>query len=171
MSRAFVNEDNDQPEELPEIPQSPNPGYITAAGLAGLKAELARLETVDRPPLETAIAGGGGEAGQAETELARIRQRVKYLEARIARAIVTDPAAAAPDHVHFGAIVTVRDQSGHQMRVHIVGEDETDPEHNTVSCFSPLARALMTKQVGDIALWRRPIGDLELTVLAIEPGI
>ncbi|MEO5929972.1 MAG: GreA/GreB family elongation factor [Candidatus Kapaibacterium sp.] len=166
MSRAFVNEDSDQPEELPEIPQSSNPGYITSAGLARLKAELHHLETVDRPPLEAASAAGSPDGG----ELARIRQRVRYLEARIARAIVTDPTAAAPDHVHFGAIVTVRDQNGNRMRVHIVGEDETDPEHNTVSCFSPLARALMTKQVGDVAIWRRPIGNLELTVLGIEPG-
>jgi transcription elongation factor GreB len=166
MSRAFVNEDSNQPEELPEIPQSSNPGYITSSGLARLRAELNHLETVERPPLEAAVAGGSPDEG----ELARIKQRVRYLEARIARAIVKDALAAAPDHVYFGAIVTVRDQNGNPMRVHIVGEDETDPEHNRVSCFSPLAKALMTRRVGDVAIWRRPIGDLELTVLAIEPG-
>ena len=47
-------------------------------------------------------------------------------------------------------------------------EDETDPEHNRVSCFSPLAKALMSKQVGESVIWQRPIGDIELTVLGIE---
>jgi transcription elongation GreA/GreB family factor len=168
MSRAFVDDDNDLPEELPELPQSDNPGYITPGGLARLKAELERLETVERPPLDAAVEAGGADAVEAETRRARIEQRIKYLQARIGRAIVVDPTAAAPDRVHFGAVVTVRDQNGQEMRVHIVGEDETDPARNTVSAFSPLAKALMTKKVGETVTWHRPIGDLDLTVLAIE---
>lgn len=170
MSRAFVDDDSQQPEELPELPQSDNPGYITLAGLLALKKELEQLESVELPPLYSAIEEGNANAVEAETQRARLEQRANYLRARINRAIVVNPSAAAPDRVHFGSIVTVRDQNGQQMRVHIVGEDETDPEHNRVSCFSPLAKSLATKEVGDTVTWHRPIGDLDLTVLAIEPG-
>lgn len=170
MSRAFVDDDSDHIEELPELPQSDNPGYITPAGMARLNEELRVLEQEKLPPLQEAIEAGGPDTSQAEGELAAIDQRIKYLHARIARAIVVDPSAAeaAPDRVHFGSVVTVRDQNGHEMRVHIVGEDETDPEHGRVSCFSPLAKALLTKQTGETVTWHRPIGDLNLTILNIE---
>ncbi len=170
MSSAFVDEDSDHIEQLPELPQSEHPGYLTPKGMQSLQAELEMLEQGKRPPLLDEIETGGPNASEAEAKLARVEQRVKYLQARIARAIVVDPAAAAEDHVHFGAVVTVRDQNGHEMTVHIVGEDETDPEHGKVSWVSPLAKALMTKQVGDIVTWHRPIGDLDLTVLAIARG-
>lgn len=168
MSSAFIDEDSEHLEELPEIPQSDNPGYITPGGLKRLKAELESLEQEKRPPLLAEIEEGGAGATQAETALARIEQRVKYLHARIGRAIVVDPATAAPDRVHFGSIVTVRDQDGHEMHVHIVGEDETDPERGRVSCFSPLAKALMTRQAGDTVVWNRPIGDSTLTIISID---
>jgi transcription elongation GreA/GreB family factor len=168
MSRAFVDEDSEHQEELPEIPQSHNPGYITPQGYARLQEELDRLEHIQRPPLVAEIEEGGAGATQAEIKLARMEQRIKYLHARIGRAIIVDPSSAAPDRVHFGTVVHVRDQQGHELRVHIVGEDETDPDHGKVSCFSPLAKALMSKHVGEKAIWHRPIGDLELTVEKIE---
>ena len=168
MSRAFVDDDNEHVEGLPEIPQSDNPGYITPEGLKQLKAELESLEQEKRLPLLAEIEEGGAGASEAETELARIEQRVKYLQARIGRAIVVDPSSASHDRVHFGSIVTVRDQDGHEMHVHIVGEDETDPERGRVSCFSPLARALMTRQAGETVTWNRPIGDSMLTIIEIS---
>ncbi len=170
MSSAFVDEDDDHIEQLPELPQSDNPGYITPEGMAQLSAELEKLEQERRPPLLEEIEAGGPGASQAEGELARVEQRVNYLHARIARAIVVDPSEAAPDRVHFGAVVVVRDGNGQEMKFHIVGEDETDPEHGKVSWVSPLAKALMTKEAGDTVTWHRPIGDLELTVLSIAQG-
>lgn len=168
MSRAFVDDDSEHLEELPELPQSTNPGYITPEGLERLKEELERLESSERAPLTEVIEEGGPGATQAETQLARVEQRIKYLQGRIARAIVVDPAASASDRIHFGSKVAVRDQNGEEMLIQIVGEDETDPEHGRVSCFSPLAKALMMKTVGESATWHRPIGDLQLTVLSIE---
>jgi transcription elongation GreA/GreB family factor len=168
MSRAFIDEDSEHQEELPEIPQSHNPGYITPRGYHLLQQELERLENVDRPPLVEELESGGAGATEAEVRLARLDQRIHYLQARIGRAIVIDPLEAPADHVHFGSIVTVRDQDGHEMRVHIVGEDETDPDAGRVSCFSPLAKALMSHAVGDVAVWHRPIGDLKLTIVSVE---
>ena len=49
-----------------------------------------------------------------------------FLHARIGRAIIINPLDAPPDHVHFGSIVTVRDPNDHEMRIQIVGEDETE---------------------------------------------
>lgn len=168
MSRAFIDEDSEHQEELPEIPQSHNPGYITPRGYRQLQEELDRLETVERPPLEEELARGEAGATEAEVRLARLDQRINYLHARIGRAIVIDPSEAPSDKVHFGTVVTVRDHNGHEMRVHIVGEDETDPDLGKVSCFSPLARAIVNKHVGETVVWHRPVGDLELTILAIE---
>lgn len=167
MSRAFIDEDSEHQEELPEIPQSHNPGYITPEGYRMLQEELERLENKERPPLVEELESQGPGASEAEVALARLDQRIRYLHARIGRAILIDPADAPSDHVHFGSIVTVRDETGHEMRVHIVGEDETDPDAGKVSCFSPLAKALMSKGVGEVAVWHRPIGDAQLTILSI----
>ena len=168
MSSAFVDEDSEHIEQLPDLPQSDNPGYITPKGMRQLQQELEMLEQQKRPPLLAEIEAGGPGASQAEGELARVEQRVNYLHARIARAIVVDPPDAAQDRVHFGSVVTVRDAEGHEMKYHIVGEDETDPEHGKVSWVSPLAKALMTRSIGETVTWHRPIGDLDLTVLAID---
>jgi transcription elongation factor GreB len=168
MSRAFIDEDSEHQEELPEIPQSHNPGYITPGGYRLLQEELERLENVERPPLVEELESGGAGATEAEVQLARLDQRIRYLHARIGRAIVINPADAPSDHVHFGSKVTVRDESDHEMHVHIVGEDETDPDAGRVSCFSPLAKALMSKGVGETAIWHRPLGDLRLTIVSIE---
>jgi transcription elongation GreA/GreB family factor len=170
MSRAFVDDDREQGEDLPEIPQSQNPGYITRRGLARLKDELHRLEDVERPPFAAEVEGQHAGATEAEVQLARLDQRIKFLTGRIARAILVDPSTVAEDRVHFGAVVTVRDQQGEETRYHIVGEDEDDPAQGHVTCFSPLAKALLTKKIGEKVVWHRPIGDLELTILKIEDG-
>jgi transcription elongation factor GreB len=168
MSRAFVDDDNEQPEGLPEIPQSEHPGYITPAGLAALEAEMERLETAVRPPLVAEKEAGEANAARAEIELARIDQRLNYLRARIARAIVVDPASVSNERVHFGSVVVVRDENGQELTYTIVGEDETDPDRGRVSWVSPLARALMTRSVGETTVWHRPIGDVTLTVVSID---
>jgi transcription elongation GreA/GreB family factor len=69
--------------------------------------------------------------------------------------------------VGFGATVTVRETSGEHRDYTIVGEDEADPDAGLVSWVSPLARVLEGARVGEQAVWRRPAGSLELTVVAI----
>ena len=170
MSRAFVDEDRSGPEELPEIPQSPHPGYITPDGLAMLRSELQRLTETDRPALIATIERGGTDVAEAEGELARLEQRSRYLQGRIGRAIVIDPKTTTGDHVRFGVHVTVVDQNGERMTIQIVGEDEIDPEHGKVSWVSPLARALINHKSGEAVVWHRPIGDLELRIENVEVG-
>jgi transcription elongation GreA/GreB family factor len=137
MSRAFVKEDDDAPEEFPERLVSTAPNLVTAEGLAAIEAEIARLE------------GELAEAGDDRSARANIGRDLRYWNARRGSAHVT-PAPADTSAVHFGSTVTIDRDDGRQQTFRIVGEDEADPERGTLSHVSPLARELMGKGVGDI---------------------
>ena len=159
MSRAFVKEnDSSDTGDLPELPLSEHPNYVTPHGLTLLRERLdhnrRRLAAID-PTAE----GAPLEIGHAEREQ-------RWLQARVMAAIpVAVPAAA--DRVGFGATVELVDQDGGSHRYRIVGEDEADPDEGLVSWVSPLARALDGARLGDNRTWQRPAGDLEVEVLAI----
>ena len=95
-------------------------------------------------------------------------REMRWLEARIASAIVVDPAAQPADRVAFGASVDLLDEHDQRSRYRIVGEDEADAEHGSVSWLSPLAQAVLGAQVGDEVVWRRPAGDLRLEIVGIR---
>jgi len=164
MSRAFVNEDvqSEAQAELPERPQSEHPNYVTPAGLAALERSLAGLLA------ERAALSGEGDAMRHEAALRRIERDARYLRARIDRAILVDPGAQPRDEVAFGATVRVCDPEGERRVFSIVGEDEAEASVGEVSWVSPLAQALLGARVGDVVTWRRPSGNLELEVLAID---
>jgi transcription elongation factor GreB len=164
MSRAFVSESETDAsaQALPELPQSPHPNYVTRRGLrlleerlAAAQAELRRLEQAPDDPAK-------------DLRLAHLQRDIRYLEGRIERAIPVSPAQQPKDEIAFGAVVDVRDASGKHHRFAIVGEDEADAEHGRVSWVSPLARALIGAGVGDVVLWRRPAGEVELEIEAIS---
>jgi transcription elongation GreA/GreB family factor len=136
MSRAFVKEDDDAAAALPERPISPHPNYVTAAGLAGIEAETARLQA------EMHAAAGDRDAA------ARIGRDLRYWQARRASAELI-PAPADNGQVRFGSQITLRDASGRMRTLRIVGEDEADPRAGTLSYVAPLARALIGKAAGD----------------------
>jgi transcription elongation factor GreB len=163
MSRAFVKDDTDNGAgEIADLPQSPHPNYVTPRGLAQLKERLAAAQARRRELLEA------GEGGGNDLALANVARDIRYLEARIERAIPVDPAAQPHDEVAFGARVRVADEKGAEREFAIVGEDEADAEHGSVSWVSPLAKALIGAAVGDEIVWRRPAGDVALEVLAIS---
>lgn len=158
MSRAFVNEDagNDRPD-LPELPVPPGPNIVTPRGLATLQekitqrqADLAALkfrpDRLDKLP----------EAA-AERDL-------RWLEARLKAAVVIDPAQHDLTEVAFGLAVTVADEDGRETTYEIVGEDEADAPRHRIAPNSPLARALLGAQVGDVVTWKRPSGPLDLEI-------
>ncbi len=131
MSRAFVKDLEDAVEELPDRPISPHPNLVTAEGLARIEAEVARLQQ------DHAAA------------LARAARDLRYWTARRASAqLVPEPNDRSK--VHFGATVSIVRDGGRRQTFRIVGEDEADPAHGTVSHVSPLARALFGKEVGDM---------------------
>ncbi len=163
MSRAFVKEDSESGAgEIADLPQSSHPNYVTPRGLAALKERLAAAQTRRGDLL---ARGDGGDSALA---LANIAREIRYLEARIERAILVDPATQPRDEVAFGARVVVADPTGAVREFAIVGEDEADAEQGSVSWVSPLAKALIGAAIGDEIVWRRPAGEITLEVRAIR---
>jgi transcription elongation GreA/GreB family factor len=139
MSRAFVKEpdDGDAIESLPDRTISSHPNFVTAEGLAQIEAHIARLQH------EQAAAGDDRAAH------AKISRDLRYWLARRSTAQVVAPPHDATD-VRFCSTVTIERDDGRRQTFRIVGEDEADPTHGTLSHLSPLARALMGKSVGDV---------------------
>jgi transcription elongation factor GreB len=166
MSRAFVKEpDGDEPPaDPPERVHSPHVNYVTPAGLRQLHGRVDDL-LGRRAPL------AGSEDPEARRQLRLIDRDLRYFEERIRRAVPVDPAAQPPGEVAFGSVVEVETPEGRRMRYAIVGEDEADLSQGKISWVSPLAEALMEARVGDTVAWRRPTGELELTIISIRNGV
>jgi transcription elongation GreA/GreB family factor len=163
MSRAFVKENDDTSAELPERPQSPHPNFVTPRGFALLQEHEAALEAARlRQSQDDNLLD---KEAQLTTE-----RDLRYVQERIKRAIVVEPAQQPKDRVDFGAIVETEDENGQQRRFEIVGEDEADPTIGKLSWVSPLALALKDARVGDTVIWKRPAGDLELDIRTIRYG-
>lgn len=164
MSRAFLNEDKFERlgDVLVERPISPHPNYVTPRGFRLLRNEVDRLEALNK---QLAAREDDPFAGQQKADVER---DLRYYVARMESAIVVDPTTQPSDEVRFGATVGVEDESGHTHAFAIVGEDEADIDNNRVSWVSPLARALIGSRVGDVVRWRRPAGDTELEITAIN---
>ena len=160
MSRAFVKEsDGDDAVDLPELPVSEHPNYVTPRGLSLLRARL------DQTRRRLAAIDPAAEGAPLERAYAEREQR--WLQSRLMAAIsVPVPPDAA--RVGFGAKVALVDEDGTAYRYRIVGEDEANPELGCVSWVSPLARALDGTRVGDRVTWKRPAGDVEVEVLTID---
>ncbi len=166
MSRAFVKEPDgdDVAEDLPERPVSAHINYVTPQGLRLLREKLRELQA-----LRSQLAGS--ENLSDRQRLKSVERDLRYFDERASTAVLVDPSTQADDHVHFGSTVAVQDEDGNTLRFSIVGEDEADVAAGKISWVSPLAQALLDAQVDDVVIWRRPAGDVELTVLSILKGI
>lgn len=141
---------------------------LTRRGAELLKSELQRLKSVDRHAVIQAIAEAraqGDLSENAEYDAAKDKQgfiegRIKELEAKLAAAQVIDPATIdAGGKVVFGATVDLEDEdSGAQVTYQIVGDDEADLKLGLISISSPIARALIGKESGDVAEVQAPGG-------------
>ena len=131
---------------------------ITPAGLETLKTELHRLKTQDRPRISLEI-GAAIELGDlsenfenhsAKDKQGLIEARIRMLEDKLSRANVIDPSKLSGDRVVFGAHVKLMDVDNDEERAYqIVGETEANVEEGRISVGSPMARALIGKEVGD----------------------
>jgi transcription elongation factor GreB len=154
-----VKEGDGALDPLPDLPLSPHPNYVTPRGLAGLQARLAARQG------DLAALKSRPDRLDKLPEAAAERD-IRYLEARLRSAIPVPPATALTE-VAFGLFVTV----GGQTTYEITGEDEADAALHRIAPQSPLARALMGAQVGDVVIWRKPSGpiDLKVTRIALDP--
>lgn len=150
---------------------------MTAEGYAALDAELKRLKTVERPTVIQAISEArehGDLSENAEYHAAKERQsfiegRVAELEDKLARAQVIDVSRLSGDNIKFGATVTVLDEDTNEQAVYkIVGEDEADVRAGKVSISSPIARALIQKEVGDVVEVTAPGGAKSFEIVKVE---
>lgn len=161
MSRAFVKEDGPERADLPDLPVSPHPNFVTPRGLADLRARLAARQADLAAARARADRTDRGPEAAAERDL-------RYLEARLASAIPVDPPAT-PSEVAFATQVRVAEEDGTERSFAIVGEDEADAAAGRIAPQAPLARALIGARVGDVVRWPRPGGALDLEVLEIAP--
>jgi transcription elongation GreA/GreB family factor len=152
MSRAFVKESDETFDELLDRPVSPHPNIVTAEGLAAIEATLARLQQ------EHAVA----RASSDRAALAVLAREVRYWASRRASAqVVARPIN--PTKVEFGCSITILRADGREQTYRIVGEDEADPAHGTISYISPVAQALLGKQVGETVR----VGESDIELVAI----
>jgi transcription elongation factor GreA len=141
---------------------------LTRRGAELLKSELQRLKTVDRHAVIQAIAearGQGDLSENAEYEAAKDKQgfiegRIAEIEGKLAAAQVIDPAKLdAGGKVVFGATVELEEEeAGQRVTYQIVGDDEADLKQGLISISSPIARALIGKESGDVADVQAPGG-------------
>jgi transcription elongation factor GreA len=150
---------------------------FTREGYQKLKAELDHLKSIERPKIirEIADARSHGDLSEnAEYHAAKERQgfiegRIADLDDKISRAQVIEPGDEKEDRVKFGAWVTVTDEeSGESKTFRIVGDLEADIQQGMISLSSPLARALLGKQVGALVEVRVPKGIVEYSVTEVR---
>lgn len=149
--------------------------YITPQGFKKLQDEFKQLFQNERPKLVETVAWAAGNGDRSENgdyiygkkRLREIDKRLKFLRDRIEAAQIVDPKTLQSDKVVFGATVRIRDEDDQEKTYQIVGEDEIEPGQNKISWKSPMARALIGKQIGDEVEIRRPAGILSAEIVAI----
>jgi transcription elongation factor GreB len=160
MSKAFTRESDESgdDENLAIRPPLP-PGvtnYITPQGAERLQQRLRDL--LDKKE-QFATSPNDSELKKLEFNIRALRQTLNSVT-------IANPAPN-PDKVAFGVTVRIRDQNSEEETYRIVGVDEAEPENNSISWLSPLARGLLSRKVGDTVQFRTPAGARELTILGI----
>jgi transcription elongation factor GreB len=179
MSKAFVREsdiEEDPPEEK-EIRPAGVVNHITPEGFKRLQDEFRNLMRVERPKTVEVVSWAAGNGDRSENgdyiygkkRLREIDRRIRFLTKRMEAANIVDPRAQKNrDRVFFGATVTYANERDEERTITIVGIDETDLDQGRISWISPVARALLKAQVGDVVELRTPAGPEQIEVIAIS---
>jgi transcription elongation factor GreA len=147
---------------------------MTVEGAEALRQELQKLKQEDRPRVVKAIAEArehgdlkeNAEYHAAKEEQGFIEGRIQEIEGKLSNAQVIDVTKLAPTgKVIFGTTVSLLDLEKDARRVYkIVGDDEADLKQNKVSVSSPIARALIGKEEGDVVIVQAPSGPVEYEI-------
>ena len=151
---------------------------MTPHGADVLREELDRLKSAERPRIIKAISEAleqgdlreNAEFQYAKEEQGFIEGRILEIENKLSAAQIIDVRdIVRSGKVIFGVTVTVINiEDGKESVYKIVGDDESDLKLNKLSVYSPIARALVGKEIGDIAAVKTPSGDIELEIQSIE---
>jgi transcription elongation factor GreB len=152
--------------------------YITRQGAKTLAEELNRLLTVERPKVVREVADAAAQGDRSENaeyiygkkRLREIDRRLHFLTRRLDEVEVVSHGEAPQeaDRVFFGAIVVVEEEGGPRKQYQLVGPDEADPARGLLSYQSPLGKTLMKRKLGEILLFQRPAGEVELEIVEIR---
>jgi transcription elongation factor GreA len=150
---------------------------MTQEGADAMREEVAIMKGEKRhgiiAAIEEALAHGdlseNAEYHAAKEDQGMNEARVKLMEDKLARSQIINPSNISSEHIVFGATVNLIDMdTDKKVTYRIVGEDEAKIENGTISITSPIARALIGKEEGDMATVRAPGGDRELEIAGIE---
>jgi transcription elongation factor GreB len=151
--------------------------YMTPNGYARMKTELTQLLDTERPELVKVIAWAASNGDRSENgdyiygkkRLREIDRRIYYLTKRLDGAVVVDPAERGEtEQIFFGATVAYVNDAGEEHTISIVGVDEADPARGRVSWISPIAKALLRKQPGDVLQLATPGGLERIEVVEVR---
>jgi transcription elongation factor GreB len=153
-----------------------DPNYITPEGAKRLQDELAHLLYVERRKVVQEVADAAAQGDRSENaeyiygkkRLREIDRRIRFLRKRLDVAEIVVLQERTTARVFFGATVEIEDEEGNRSTYRIVGEDEIDLKRGDVSWRSPIGRALLKKEPGDVVLLRRPSGEVELSIVAVR---
>lgn len=151
---------------------------MTVAGEQKLREELLRLKSVERPKIIEAIAEArahGDLKENAEYHAAKEQQgftegRIREVEGKLAHAQIIDVTKLAQNgKVVFGVTVVLTNlQTDEEVTYRLVGEDEADLKEHKISIASPIARGLIGKMEGDVAVVQTPSGDIEYEIVEVQ---
>jgi transcription elongation factor GreB len=156
-------------------PEKSSP-YITADGAKALKTELAALWQLRRTDVVPALSAAAAEGDRSENaeyiyrkkQLGEIDRKIRYLSKRLEVIKVVDSVPVKRNRVFFGAWVTVGDEQGEEHEYRIVGADESDAAKRYISVDSPLARALLGREIDDAVQVELPGRLAHFDVVAIR---
>ena len=149
---------------------------ITRAGFEQLKADLDQLWRVDRRETTQKVSWAASLGDRSENadykenkrKLRQLDSRIRYLTKRLDSLKVVDYSPQQEGKVFFGAWVTIENDDGEQKRLRIVGYDEIFGRKDYISVDSPMAKALLKKQVDDAAEVQTPSGKVEWYIIQID---
>lgn len=161
MSVAFTKEGDSEATaaDLPDRPISPHPNLVTPEGLAQIEAALAAARAA------YSAAQTADDVSSDRTAMARATRDLRYYGARRASAQLVE-TPEQPDRVAFGTTVTLERDDGRIQSFRIVGEDEADPAKGSVSYISPLAAAVLGKEIGEVAT----VAGREVEITGVSTG-
>jgi transcription elongation factor GreB len=161
---------------MSELP-TPQKHYFTRQGYRALQDELERLVKKERPPLVDIVAWAASNGDRSENgdylygkkRLREIDRRIRFLMKRLEQAEVVDiERNKGCTRVFFGATVCLCDlETEEEARYQIVGVEEANAQHGRISWISPLARAVLKANEGDVIRFHTPEGVRELEILSV----
>ncbi len=155
------------------------PRQMTLEGYTAINAEIDDLWHVQRPAMVQSVADAAALGDRSENaeyiygkkRLREIDSRIRYLTRKVDQVTVVNlEHQKSVDFVQFGAVVTVEDEEGETKTWRLVDKDESDPSIGRISVQSPIGRALLGKEEGDVVSVHRPKGDMEYEIVALRFG-